>query len=74
MNIILYLLNHIQYQHKQICWLLNFIWHFRIPRKSKKVKKKDHLKKDGLFLLTRKIEIAIIPNINERTKAFLFGG
>ena len=50
------------------------IWHFRIPRKSKKVKKKDHLKKDGLFLLTRKIEIAIIPNINERTKAFLFGG
>ena len=40
----------------------------------KKFKKKDHLKKDGLFLLTRKIEIAIIPNINERTKAFLFGG
>ena len=25
MNIILYLLNYIQYQHKQICWLLNFI-------------------------------------------------
>lgn len=25
MDIILYLLNYIQYQHKQICWLLNFI-------------------------------------------------
>ena len=25
MDIILYLLNFIQYQHKQICWLLNFI-------------------------------------------------
>lgn len=25
MDIILYLLNYIQYQHKQICWLFNFI-------------------------------------------------
>lgn len=33
----------------------------------KKLKKRPS-KKDGLFLLTRKIEIAIIPNINERTK------
>ena len=38
---------------------------------------KKYLFYRGLFLillLTRKIEIAIIPNINERTKAFLFGG
>ena len=33
MNIILYLLNYIQYQHKQICWLLNFICRY-IPLKQ----------------------------------------
>ncbi len=33
MNIILYLLHIIQYQHKQICWLLNFICRF-IPLKQ----------------------------------------
>ena len=33
MNIILYLLQLIQYQHKQICWLLNFICRY-IPLKQ----------------------------------------
>ena len=33
MNIILYLLNIIQYQQKQICWLLNFICRY-IPLKQ----------------------------------------
>ena len=33
MNIILYLLNFIQYQHQQICWLLNFICRY-IPLKQ----------------------------------------
>ena len=33
MDIILYLLNFIQYQHKQICWLLNFICKY-IPLKQ----------------------------------------
>ena len=33
MDIILYLLNYIQYQHKQICWLLNFICRY-IPLKQ----------------------------------------
>ena len=33
MNIILYLLQFIQYQHKQICWLLNFICRY-IPLKK----------------------------------------
>ena len=33
MNIILYLLQLIQYQHKQICWLLNFICRY-IPLKK----------------------------------------
>ena len=32
-NIILYLLNFIQYQHQQICWLLNFICRY-IPLKQ----------------------------------------
>ena len=33
MDIILYLLQFIQYQHKQICWLLNFICRY-IPLKQ----------------------------------------
>ena len=33
MDIILYLLNYIQDQHKQICWLLNFICRY-IPLKQ----------------------------------------
>lgn len=33
MNIILYLLQLIQYQHQQICWLLNFICRY-IPLKQ----------------------------------------
>ena len=33
MDIILYLLQLIQYQHKQICWLLNFICRY-IPLKQ----------------------------------------
>ena len=33
MDIILYLLNYIQYQHQQICWLLNFICRY-IPLKQ----------------------------------------
>ena len=33
MDIILYLLHLIQYQHKQICWLLNFICRY-IPLKQ----------------------------------------
>jgi len=33
MNIILYLLNYIQYQYQQICWLLNFICKY-IPLKQ----------------------------------------
>ena len=33
MNIILYLLQFIQYQHKQICWLINFICRY-IPLKQ----------------------------------------
>ena len=33
MDIILYLLNLIQYQHKQICWLINFICRY-IPLKQ----------------------------------------
>lgn len=33
MDIILYLLHFIQYQHKQICWLLNFICRY-IPLKQ----------------------------------------
>ena len=33
MDIILYLLNYIQYQYQQICWLLNFICRY-IPLKQ----------------------------------------